>query len=355
MKQKSTKIKALGYSVGFENGVFKNLNRFLKYNNYSRYVILCDENTVQYCLPIITYHCEMLQHADIIEIESSESNKTIETASQIWLTLIENNFDKNTLIINLGGGVVSDLGGFVAALYKRGIDFINIPTTLLAMADASVGGKTGIDFGNVKNSLGTITQPKAVFIYTDFLNSLPKSHYQNGLAEVYKMALIKSKELWTNLKTNKLSVEEMILQSVTLKNAIVKKDPFDKGIRKTLNFGHTIGHAIEAHLLGTKHELLHGEAIVIGMIAETWLSHQKKLISKAELEQIVTVLKNTFVPKKIAKARFNQIIELTQNDKKNSQQAITCSLLNKIGDYKINVAISPDDIKKSLEFYNSII
>lgn len=350
-------LKSVGYNIELGSDSLGTLNQFLKNAAYSSYFILCDENTLTHCLPALLTTCKQLKDAEVIEVESGEVSKDIEIASHIWQTLIELKADKQSLIINLGGGVVSDLGGFVASVYKRGIDFINIPTSLLSMADASVGGKTGIDFGSVKNVIGTITQPKGVFINFAYLSSLPERHINNGLAEVYKMALISDSKFWKKLssKSNTNDLENFITKSITLKNKIVKKDPLEKNIRKALNFGHTVGHAIESVLLGTKNELLHGEAIVIGMIAETWLSHQKKLLTKSELQDIVSVLKAKFKPQAIDASYMDAIVEITLNDKKNSKNEIRCVLLNGVGDYKIDVAITPVQIKKSLEYYNSVV
>ncbi len=350
-------LKSIGYSIELGSDSLRQLNQFLKNENYSSYFIICDENTLNHCLPALLSSSMILKDAEVIEIESGEASKDLEIASHIWQTLIELKADKQSLIINLGGGVVSDLGGFVASVYKRGIDFINIPTSLLSMADASVGGKTGIDFGAVKNVIGTIKQPKGVFINFDFLKSLPERHVNNGLAEVYKMALISDAQFWKKLsdRTNDDDLEYVITKSITLKNTIVKKDPLEKNIRKALNFGHTVGHAIESVLLGTKNELLHGEAIVIGMMAEAWLSYQKKGLTKTELNYIVSVLKTKFNPQAIHTSYTNAIVDLSLNDKKNSKNEIRCVLLNGVGDYKIDVAITPVQIKKALEYYNSVV
>jgi 3-dehydroquinate synthase len=350
-------LKSIGYSIELGSDALSQFNQFLKNEAYSSYFIICDENTLTHCLPALLSSCKVLKDAEVIEIESGEASKDIEIASHIWQTLIELKADKQALIINLGGGIVSDLGGFVASVYKRGIDFINIPTSLLAMADASVGGKTGIDLGSVKNVIGTITQPKGVFINFDFLNSLPERHTNNGLAEVYKMALISDAQFWKKLSSgvDEEDLENVITKSIMLKNTIVKKDPLEKNSRKALNFGHTIGHAIESVLLGTKNELLHGEAIVIGMMAEAWLSYQKKLLTKTELQHIVSVLKAKFNPQIIHASYMDAIAEVALNDKKNSKNEIRCVLLNGVGDYKIDVAITPVQIKKALEYYNSIV
>lgn len=352
-----SQLKSIGYTIELGSSSLNAFNQYLKKESYSSYVIICDDNTLIHCLPSLLASCAVLKNAEVIELESGEASKDIEIASHIWQTLIELKADKKTLIVNLGGGVVSDLGGFVASVYKRGIDFINVPTSLLAMADASVGGKTGIDFGTIKNVIGTITQPKGVFINFDFLSTLPERHIHNGLAEVYKMALISDAKFWKKLsgKSNSKELENWITKSVTLKNTIVKKDPFEKNIRKALNFGHTIGHAIESVLLGTKHELLHGEAIVIGMATEAWLSYQKKLISKVELNEIVEVLKHTFNCTKLNASNFEAMVTIAKQDKKNAKNEIRCVLLNGIGNYKIDVTITSSQIKKALEFYNSIV
>ena len=358
-------LKSIGYTIELGASALDAFNQYLKKESYSFYVIICDENTLVHCLPSLLASCTILKNAEVIELESGEASKDIEIASHIWQTLIELKADKKTLIINLGGGVVSDLGGFVASVYKRGIAFINIPTSLLAMADASVGGKTGIDFSSVKNVIGTITQPKGVFINFDFLSTLPERHINNGLAEVYKMALISDAKFWKKLSSQSKpkELEKWITKSVILKNTIVKKDPLEKNIRKALNFGHTVGHAIESVLLGTKNELLHGEAIVSGILAEAWLSYQKKLITKTELNTIVEVLTRTFKCTKLNTSDFEAIIAMAEQDKKNTstgsvtkkKNEIRCVLLNGIGNYKIDVAITSTQIKKSLEFYNSIV
>lgn len=350
-------IKSIGYNIHIGSSALSDLSVFLKEHSYTSYYILCDSNTLEYCWPIVLKSCSLLKEAEIIEVDAGESSKSLEISAHIWQTLIENNADKKTVLINIGGGVVSDLGGFIASVYKRGIDFINIPTSLLAMADASVGGKNGIDFGDVKNSIGTITQPQAVFIYPDFIKTLPNKQIKNGMAEVYKMGLIANQAFWKKLSNSSIDkdLEPLIIKSVTLKNNIVKKDPFEKGLRKALNFGHTIGHAIESTLLNTKEELLHGEAIVIGMITEAWLSWQKKLLSKDELNTIIKTFHHYFELKEINETLFDKVITTTLNDKKNNKQEIRCVLLNGIGQVKIDVAITSESIKKALLFYNNIV
>ena len=349
-----TVIKSNGYSIFTGQGSFKALNVFLSKNSYSSYFILCDENTLQHCLPVLITSCPKLAFAEIIEIEAGEASKSLEFSTNIWQTFIENNADKSSLLINLGGGVVSDLGGFTASVYKRGIDFINIPTSLLAMADASVGGKNGVDFLDLKNVIGTFAQPKAVFIYTDFLITLSEDHFQNGLAEIYKIALVSDKKFW-QLLIEGLDPDSLTTKSILLKNKIVLKDPFDKGLRNVLNFGHTIGHAIEALLLGSKNELLHGEAILVGMIVESHISFQKKLLGKKELSEISSIFKDHFTLKAITELPLKDILDKIKNDKKSVKNKFRFALIDKIGSCKINVDVTEVQIKKSLDYYTSLI
>jgi 3-dehydroquinate synthase len=350
----SSKLKSLNYTIHLGSTSLKSLSAFLLKKKYSSYFILCDENTLQNCLPTLIRTCPELSSAEIIEIESGEQSKSLEFSANIWQTLLENLADKNSLLINLGGGVVSDLGGFTASVYKRGIDFVNIPTSLLAMADASVGGKTGIDFAGIKNVIGTFSQPKAVFIFPPFLNSLSERHFQNGMAEIYKIALVNDKKLFKLLKTKKSPIDLIILKSIEQKNNIVLKDPFDEGVRKTLNFGHTIGHAIESLFLGTPNELLHGEAVFIGMIMEAHLSYQKKLLSKKELEELTKILNEAFYSPAIDDSAFKPMMELIANDKKTSQKKLLFSLLSGIGSSKYNIQITTLQIKKAFQFYNGL-
>ncbi len=350
-------ISSIGYKVYFGKSVYKELNAFLTKNKYSKYFVICDQNSFANCYMDLLTNCKKLKEAEIIEIDDGESSKNLEICSQIWETMLELNADRNALVINLGGGVVSDLGGFVASVYKRGLDFINIPTTVLSMADASVGGKTGIDFANLKNVIGTITQPKAVFVNTDFISTLPRRHFMNGMAEVLKMALISDKYLWKQLKTDFefKNATQLLYKSVELKNKFVKRDPNEKSIRKALNFGHTIGHAVEAVLLNTEDELLHGEAVVVGMIAESFISYKKKLLSKHELDEVINCFKNCFTLSPLHARHFEEIDILILNDKKNNNGKALFTLLNKIGSFKINQTVTPAQVKASLEFYNSIV
>jgi 3-dehydroquinate synthase len=284
-------IKAPGHLITIGNESLAALCAYLEKMRHASYYIICDENTHQFCLAELVIACPVLSFAMVIEIESGEPSKSMESCVQIWETLLEDIADRNSLLINLGGGVVSDIGGFCASVYKRGIPFINVPTSMLAMADASVGGKTGVNFHHFKNLIGTFAQPTAVFVHPPFLNTLPARETLNGLAEIYKVALVADQALWVQLnKARKPDLNKIISRSVTSKNKIVKKDPHDEGLRQILNFGHTIGHAIESYALEHEVRLLHGEAVVIGMIIESHLAFQLAFISERTLSEIVGVL-----------------------------------------------------------------
>ena len=243
-------------------------------------VILCDTNTKKYCLPLVEETFAGRVKLDVIEIGIGEVNKNIETVCDVWKSLLDLGLDRNSVIINLGGGVVTDLGGFAASTFNRGIDFINVPTTLLSQVDASVGAKTGIDFEGSKNQIGTFTNPKAVFIYEEFLNTLPPKEKLSGFAEVIKHALICDKVYWQQISSNGLydnqNLATLIERSITIKQQIVQQDPLEQNIRKLLNFGHTIGHALESFSLQNDDTpLLHGECVAVGMICEAYIYYLK--------------------------------------------------------------------------------
>lgn len=347
-------VKSNGYKVLFGSDALGALSSFLSKSGYTSYFILCDENTFLHCLPLLVTSCPKLANAEIIEAESGEASKSLEFCVSIWQTLIENNADRQSLLINLGGGVVSDLGGFAASVYKRGIDFIHVPTSLLAMADASVGGKTGIDFIGIKNSIGSFAQPKGVFIYPDFVLSLSERHFQNGLAEIYKMALISDKKLWSLLNDKGLNTELLVEKSLRLKNKLVMKDPFDKGIRSILNFGHTVGHALEALFLHEPDKMLHGEAVLAGMIIESHVSFQKKMLSKKELAEITGAFASSFTLHDIRDISVEVLVNLIKNDKKTSKTKFHFSLIDEIGSCKFNIEVTEPQIRKALAYYNSL-
>ena len=342
-------IKSTSYHIHIEKNGYEALNTFLSKKEYSKYIIICDENTIEHCLSRLLFNCDVLTTAEIIELESGEKNKTLETCMQVWGALTDIGADKKSLIVNLGGGVISDLGGFVASTFKRGIDFITIPTTLLAMADASVGAKTGVDFEGIKNHIGTIYEPKGVFINIAFLETLSERHIINGYAEIIKIALIADADFWRQIKKLKkleaFCSEDIITKAIELKNKIVKKDLYEKNIRKSLNFGHSIGHAFESAILQQKKDILHGEAIAIGMLVESEIAHQLRFISKAELNSISSYLKTVFKNKSITNTTKKLILSFLKHDKKNEGASLCFALPNPIGKYKLQCGVTSEIIE----------
>ncbi|UKM63967.1 3-dehydroquinate synthase [Flavobacteriaceae bacterium GSB9] len=344
--------------IHFNETCYTALNQHLKAHNFSKIFILVDENTHEFCLPKFLSKVSTDVDIEIIEIESGEINKNIDTCVGVWNTLSELNADRKSLLINIGGGVITDLGGFVACTFKRGIAYINVPTTLLSMVDASVGGKTGVDLGALKNQIGVISNPHLVLIDTEFLNTLPQNQMRSGLAEMLKHGLITGEGYWNNfLNLSNLSLDDLdrlIHESVIIKRNVVEEDPFENGLRKTLNFGHTLGHAIESYFLShpEKPTLLHGEAIVIGMILECYIS--SKLLGFPE--NLVHNIKDLFISYygkvTINKGDYAPIIELLKYDKKNSHGSINFVLLEAIGKHKLDCTVDEKLIIESFEFYS---
>jgi 3-dehydroquinate synthase len=318
--------------------------------------ILADENTVK-LIPVIADIHPIIKDAEIIEIKSGEKNKNLEVCHNVWQHLSNNNVPKNALLINLGGGVITDLGGFVASTFKRGINFLNIPTTLLAMTDAAIGGKTGVDLDNFKNQIGIISSPIGIYYNQKFLSTLPKNELISGFAEVLKHGLVKSKSYWskcTKISFDDLNWEEVILGSVEIKCGVVKRDPNEKGERRLLNFGHTIGHAIETFMMNQLTPILHGEAVAIGIICESYISTKIAKLSKSELEEITTNISKLFPKIELKKSTFSNLIELMQNDKKNISNEINFSLLDTIGNGIYNQSCSEEMIIDSLSYYTEL-
>lgn len=352
-------IKANTYSIFFNNEGYSYLSDLLNSNNYSKIFVLVDENTSQHCLPNFLANLATEVEIEIIEIENGEEHKNIETCLQLWHALTELGGDRKSILINLGGGVVTDLGGFVACTFKRGIDFINIPTTLLSMVDASIGGKNGVDLGKLKNQVGIIKEPKAVVVISSFLETLPQVEMRSGLAEMLKHGLIFDKDYWNKFKNlSSLSSEDLealIHESIVIKNKIVSEDLTENGIRKALNFGHTLGHAIESYFLEneTKTKLLHGEAIAIGMILESYISMKKNLLSREEYFEIKYILKDIYETIPFDENDIEKIIELLIYDKKNEFGKIQFALLDSIGKVKINEEADNKMIHEAFEDYKT--
>ena len=284
--------------------------------------------------------------------------KTIETATQLWEILSEFVTDRKSLLINLGGGVITDLGGFVASTYKRGIKFINLPTTLLGMCDASIGGKTGIDHQFLKNIVGTFAEPEMIFVYPEFLKTLPFEELRSGFAEMLKHGLIADEKHWNDLiSIENLTAENIfpfIETSMKIKENVVEKDFKEQNIRKTLNFGHTIGHAIESLFLQKEKPILHGEAVAIGMICETYLSFLENLILEETALKITTNIRKFYPSQSIENFSIDEVLALMMNDKKNSDGNISFSLLKNIGESVFDLSVSKENIISSLHYYQNL-
>ncbi len=351
-------IKSNLSEVFIGDGVFNVLQEYLRPYQENKIFILVDENTLEHCIPELITKIEFLQNAEIIEIDSGEENKTLGICYQIWKTLSDYKADRQSLLVNVGGGVITDMGGFIASTFKRGMDFINVPTTLLSQIDASVGGKVGVDFEGLKNMIGVFNEPKGVFIYPYFLKTLDKRQMLSGYAEAIKHALIKDENYWKGLKKGMLSNSEdwlkLITTSVKIKNEIVLHDPKEKNERKLLNFGHTIGHAIETYSLNNDVSLYHGEAIAIGIICEAYISTKMMGLAEAELQNISSTLLEWFSPYNIKTKAFQQLIQLMKKDKKNENEAINCTLISEIGKAHINQEVEEKEIIDSLNYYKSI-
>lgn len=348
-------INSADHLIYFESGLIA-LKSLIEENNYSKVFVFADTNTAELCIPVFRDFID-LENFDIIETDAGEENKNIDFCIGIWKTLLDFGADRKCLMVNLGGGVITDMGGFVASTYKRGIDFVNIPTTLLSQVDASVGGKTGIDIDNVKNMVGTFSLPKAVFIENAFLTTLSPREMLSGFAEMIKHGLIADQSYYETLKSKTAidSSPESIYRSIQIKNEVVTADPLEKGIRKILNFGHTIGHAVESYALSNdKKPLTHGEAIAIGIVCEAYLSVKYCNLTEDELNDISNYIQKIYPKYKIKEKSFQKLIKLMQSDKKNEDGNILFSLLDKIGVCTFNCRVTNEDIISSLIYYNNL-
>lgn len=336
---------------------FEELSNLIVSKNYSKLFVLVDSNTIDACLPYFMSNLATTIPFEIVEIEPGEENKNIETCTMLWEVLTELEADRNSVMLLLGGGVLTDLGAFVASTFKRGIDFILIPTTLLAMVDASVGGKTGVDLGVLKNQIGLFAMPEMVLIDSEFLSTLEANQLRAGLAEVIKHGLIADAEYFKKIENlNSLTEEnllELIEKSISIKQDIVSKDPTEKGLRKILNFGHTLGHAIESYCLENENRttLLHGEAVAIGMYLESHISMQMHFIDKDSFQRIQKTLDHYFPRIAFTKTDIDKTLTYLIHDKKNNNGLVNFSLLNGIGSSLWNKEVTNDLIFSAFDNY----
>lgn len=322
---------------------------------HDKLFVLTDTTTQEMCLPVLQkFYC--MKEAKVITIPASDSHKDIESLMMVWKGLQEGGASRHSCMINLGGGMVTDLGGFAASTFKRGINFINIPTTLLAMVDASVGGKTGINFGGLKNEVGVFNDSKFVILDTEFLKTLDAKNICSGYAEMLKHGLISTEAMWEELVSFDLAnpdlkqLQRMVGDSVKVKERIVEQDPHEKGIRKALNLGHTFGHAFESWALKRK-PILHGYAVAFGLIPELYLSVAKTGFPTEKMRQTVNFIKENYGTLNITCDDYDELIELMHHDKKNQNGIINFTMLGSIGDIRINQTATTEEIKEALDFF----
>jgi len=329
---------------------------FIKNNNYSSIAVLVDENTQIHCLPLLK---NIFSGAHIIPTKSGERNKSIQSCQKVWKQLSDLHFDRKALVVNVGGGVLCDMGGFIAATYMRGIDFVHIPTTLLSMCDSCIGGKLSVNMDGLKNQIGLFSPPCAIVIYPEFLETLPEKQILSGFAEVIKHALVADKRffkellLLTDFKNN---LDKTIFHSIKIKTRLVNLDIFETGIRKSLNFGHSIGHAIETYSIikDNDNPISHGEAIAAGMIAASWISYRRNLLTLNELSQISDYILRFFPKLKINEEIIPVIMENIKKDKKNEYDHILFTLLDGIGQFRVNQEVKREEILQALKYYISL-
>jgi len=342
------------YTIYFDN--WSRLSTKIKDGDYSKVICIVDDNTISHCLPIL--ESRIASEVNKIIIKSGEKYKTIDTCSKIWKEMMHLGADRHSLVITLGGGVVGDMGGFCAATYMRGIDFVHVPTTLLSQVDSAVGGKLGVDHHGYKNMVGLIKNPNEVHIFPEFVKSLPVREIFSGYAEMIKHCLIDDGSFWTQISSiNPLTHTEwtdLIYRSVHTKYQITEEDPLEKTVRKKLNFGHTLGHAIESENLKREFPLLHGEAIAIGMICESHIAFQKGLLNKSILDEITQVILDLYDYHPEALTEVTDIIGHTRHDKKNKGGKVLCTLLTAIGISVIDQEITEEEMRLSIDYYLAV-
>ena len=352
-------ILAKDYQIHFSDYAYAELNKMIENTAISKLFIIADKNTLAFCYPRLKEKLSINKTVEILEIGIGENQKTIETCEQLWIKLCDLQADRSALILNLGGGIVSDLGGFVAATLKRGIRFINIPTTLLGMVDAAIGGKTGINLGALKNQVGAFSNPSMIVIDTAYLNSLPAREFRSGMSEILKYGLSYDENLYQLIKayeeTDFETLEKLIYRSIEIKNEVVLKDPQEQNLRKVLNFGHSLGHAIESLFLSKLEEnhITHGEAVAAGMVLAAHLSSQYLGFSLEKTAEIKCHIQKYFGQIELLKPDYHLILNLLKHDKKAESGCVKFVLITQIGRFKLNCEVGETAIIKALDYYNT--
>lgn len=338
MAKKLHSLEIAGSSVFIGQSVFEELQEQLNTKLTTKEVIflLADENTLEHCYPLLISMVPFLEKANKIIIKSGEENKTLATCEKIWNQMAVEGANRQSLLINLGGGMICDLGGFAASVFHRGMPYINIPTSLMAMIDASLGGKTGVDLYSLKNQIGLFSKASSVYVWPGFLATLPHRQLLSGFAEMLKHALIADASFWKKLTKIPMAVvtdwEDHILTAIQIKAKIVNKDPLETGIRRQLNFGHTLGHAFETYSLrNDASPLTHGEAVAMGMICEAYISYRSLGLDHAQRDELVRTILLNFTHYKIPVTAIDELVEITHYDKKNRKGRLMLTLIREIG------------------------
>ncbi|MBT1685511.1 3-dehydroquinate synthase [Dawidia soli] len=341
-------------NILFSSDPTNDLLAILQKKNYSQVVVLTDENCRRHCYPLLE---RSLPPHRVIEVKSGEEQKNLDTCSFIWQAMTEQALDRHAVLIVLGGGVLGDMGGFCAATYKRGIDFILVPTTLLAQVDASIGGKLGVDFQHLKNHIGVFQVPVMTLLYSGFLKTLPAGELRSGYAEVIKHTLISDRAMWDVILQKPFADQDwdtLVRHSVAFKARVTTEDPTEKGLRKILNAGHTIGHAVESYLLGGNRRILHGEAVALGLVAEGYIAQVRGMLPEADFQQLYRYILSVYGKVALTEEDIESATALTLQDKKNKGNRILCVLQEGIGNARWDCEISPEAVKEALRFYRSL-
>ena len=323
---------------------------------HDKLFVLTDTTTRELCWPVVQDYAAM-KDAGMITIPPTDEAKTLETLADVWTALQKGGATRHSLMVNLGGGMVTDLGGFAASTFKRGMAYINIPTTLLSQVDASVGGKTGINFGGLKNEIGVFNCARCVILSSTFLRTLDRENLLSGYAEMLKHGIISTTEHWAellNFDMNQIdykALQELVAKSVKIKEDIVEQDPFEKGIRKALNLGHTVGHAFESLALENNRPVLHGHAVAWGIVCELYFSYCKTGFPKDKLRQTIQFIKENYGVLTFDCKQYDRLYEFMTHDKKNSAGIINFTLMGEIGDIRINQSANKEEILEILDFY----
>lgn len=340
---------------------------WLRERDYSQVFIVADDHTQHHCLPLFlekTAACPLPLASCPLPLAAGESHKTLSTCERLWQSMLEARLDRRALVVNLGGGVVGDLGGFCAATWKRGVDFVQVPTTLLSMTDAAIGGKLGIDFQGVKNAVGVFQNPAAVFVDAQFLQTLPERELRSGLAEVIKHALIGDPHLLHFIENSRNLVQhdavlpafwhELLCASIAVKARIVADDPQERGLRMLLNYGHTLGHAVESYFLKTPFPITHGEAVALGMICESWLARTVIPNGHNRLARTIGAISGTFLHQPVPEAAFAEIWATMQQDKKNAASQVRAAVPTGEPFGMQVLELTEQAVRDSLLFYNGL-